>query len=79
MKTEDLLRNTKRIVGTEYIEYSREEIADRRRLLRRILSSSKFSNCTDKQLDNMTAEQLSDGRYVIKDSEDYDWIIGTSR
>ena len=79
MKTEELLRNTKRIVGTEYVDYSREESADRRRLLRRILSGSKFSNCTDEQLDNMTAERLPGGMYVIRDIDNYDWIIGTSR
>lgn len=75
MKTEDLLRYTYILNGDDRLPFSNYEIKDRRRLLRRIIAGSRFSNYTDDQLDNLTAYQLPSGKYVITDPEGYEWEI----
>lgn len=75
MTTEDLLRNTYKIQGNNRIDYTKDEILDRRRLLRKILAGSKFSQCTNSQLDNLTAINLPDGKYIIRDWDNYEWLI----
>lgn len=75
MKTVDLLRNKHKSDGNEQVPYSQIEKTDRRRLLKRILAWSKFSQYTDTQLDNLTAYQLPDGRYLINDCDGYECII----
>lgn len=75
MNTDTLLRNTYKLKNDIVIPYTKEEIADRRRLLRRILKNSKFQSCTNEQLDKMTAQQLGDGGYMINDFNGYEWKI----
>lgn len=75
MNTDTLLRNTYKFENDIAIPYTKEEIADRRRLLKRILKNSKFESCTNEQLDEMTAQQLGDGGYMINDFNGYEWKI----
>lgn len=75
MKTEDLLRYTYKIINNKNVLFTNAELTDRRRLLRRILKDSMFESCTDVQLDNMTAQQLKDGRYLVSDSNGYEFTI----
>lgn len=75
MNTDTLLRNTYKFEKDIAIPYTKEEIADRRRLLKRILKNSKFESCTNEQLDKMTAQQLSHGGYMISDYNGYEWRL----
>lgn len=75
MKTDELLRNTYKLIDNIEIPFNTEELVDRRRLLRRILKNSRFESCTNDQLDNMTAHQLPGGGYVVNDVNGYEWRI----
>lgn len=75
MNTDTLLRNTYKLSNNKAIPFTNEEIADRRRLLRRILSDTKFAMCTNEQLDNMTVSQLQAGGYIVSDYNGCEWKI----
>lgn len=75
MNTDELLRNTYKLINNKITSFTTEETNDRRRLLRRILKRSQFNACTDEQLDNMTAQQIPGEGYVINDTNGYEWKI----
>lgn len=75
MNTDTLLRNTYKRVNNKDVAFTKEELTDRRMLLRRILKESRFESCTNEELDKMTAQQLSSGGYIINDTNGCEWML----
>lgn len=74
MDTNDLLSSTHKYNGKELIPYTDSEIADRRRVMKRVLKNTRFENCTDQQLDSMKVCQLKEGS-IVTDDNGCEWKI----
>lgn len=74
----DLLRH--RVKGSEGIDYmsrgmSKDEIVERRSVIRKILINSQFNNSPNNFLDSIRVENTEQG-YIVEDPEGYEIIIG---